>query len=116
MINYYEKVDFEKTVYTVGESGIEEHELGDIATQYADMATTPHGIAPRMYVEGTDLRTWGTGGSNEALVNQFKTSEQAQHALLLCHLYDLDNNVDAPLVFFSREDAEAVHAELLEDV
>ena len=116
MINYYEKVDFEKTVYTIGESGIEEHELGDIATQYADMTTTPQGVAPRMYVEGTDLRTWGTGGSNEALVNQFATSEQAQHALLLCHLYDLDNDFDAPVVFFSREDAEVVHAELLEDV
>jgi hypothetical protein len=106
MINYYEKIDFNQIVYTIDENGIKTHDLGIIATEYADETTTPHGIAPRMYVERNELRTWGAGGNNETLVFEFKTNEQAEHALLLCHLYDLENHCDAPNVFYTRGDAE----------
>jgi hypothetical protein len=117
MINYYEKIDFSRIVYTLANdlSGIEEHDLESLSREYADETTTPQGVAPRMYVEDNELRTWGCGGNNEALVEQFETSEQAEHALMLSYLYDLEHDVNAPTVFYSRADAEVSLAEILED-
>ena len=115
MINYYEKIDFNQTVYTLSPSGmgVYEYNLGALAEEHADETTTPHGIAPRMFVENNELRTWGVAGNNEALVNQFETNAQAEHALLLCHLYDLNNHCDAPTVFYTRDEAEDAYEEYL---
>ena len=69
MINYYEKIDFNQTVYTLSPSGmgVYEYNLGALAEEHADETTTPRGIAPRMFVKNNELRTWGVGGNNEAL-------------------------------------------------
>tara|TARA_R110001599_G_scaffold92569_4_gene242224 strand:+ start:52 stop:411 length:360 start_codon:yes stop_codon:yes gene_type:complete len=116
MINYYEKIDFNQTVYTLSPSGLGLHEykLGALAKEHAAEANTPHGIAPRMFIDGNELLTWEYGGNYGSLVVEFKTNEQAEHALLLCHLYDLVNHCDAPNVFYTPEDAEAAYGEYLE--
>jgi len=115
MINYYEKIDFSQTVYTIADdlSGIEEHDLESISREYADVTTTPQGVAPRNYVDGNELRTWGHRGNNEALEFDFETNEQAEHGLLLSHLYDLEHDINAPTVFYARAEAEASLAEIL---
>lgn len=119
MINYYEKVDFRRTVWTVDtldpDCGIIESDLGELVTEYADTTTTPMGVGTRIYTDGCDLRSWGHGGNNDALVYEFENEEQAEHALLLCHLYDVDNSPHVPDVFYTRVEAETFLAELLED-
>ena len=117
MMHYYEEMDFGKTVYTVdaSASSIDEHDLAALAREYAETTTTPMGVGTRMYTDGCDLRSWGPAGNNDTLVHEFENEEQADHALLLCHLYDLENYADAPTVFYARTDAEACLAELLED-
>ena len=118
MINYYKKVNFNRTVWTVDvlepDCGIIESDLRELVTEYADTTTTPWGVGTRIYTDGRDLRSWGHGGNNDALVHKFDTQAQAEHALLLCHLYDFDKSPDVPDVFYTQVDAEACLAELRE--
>lgn len=115
MINYYEKIDFDKTVYTLGDTGIQEHRLRDLAAEWAEETTTPRGVSTRMYTDGAELRSWGYGGNNDKVVHEFETEAQAEHALLLCHLHDLNTAADAPPWFNNLDDAQRAFAEWEED-
>lgn len=116
MINYYQKIDFDKTVFALGDTSIQEHRLRDLAVEWADETTTPLGVAPRMYTDGAELRTWGHGGNNDTIVCEFETEAEAEHALLLCHLHDLSTHADAPDWFYDLDDAWSAFAENFEQM
>ena len=111
MINFYEKIDFDKTVYTLGGTSIQEHALRDLAAEWAEETTTPLGVSTRMFTDGVQLRSWGYGGNNDKVVCEFETEAQAEHALMLCHLHDLNTAADAPTWFDDVDDAWPAFAE-----
>ncbi len=111
MINFYEKIDFDKTVYTLGDTSIQEHALRDLAAEWAEETTTPLGVSTRMFTDGVQLRSWGYGGNNDKVVCEFETEAQAEHALMLCHLHDLNTAADAPTWFDDVDDAWPAFAE-----
>jgi hypothetical protein len=125
MIDYFEKIDFNQRVYTLSSPPgsksdndiyVEPHTWGDLVSESPEMTTTPHGIAPRYYVDGTALRSWGYGGNNDGVIAEFETAEQAAHALLLCHLYDFQRDENAPTIFDSRAEAEFALTNITGDV
>jgi hypothetical protein len=73
---------------------------------YIDETTTPHGIAPRFHVRGTELWTWGHAGNFPRMVSSHDTEAEAIEALEDSFAYDFwqSNDFDA---FTTREDAEA---------
>lgn len=121
-MNYFEQIDFDQTVYTVGEdTKISSHTLRDLCEEKAETTTTPEGVGPKMHIRNdTELWTWGTGGNDRHLLYRFQTAKEAEHALLLAHRWDLLNGQDMPTVFFSEAEAEAhahcIRLDLAEDL
>lgn len=108
MIDFYNPVDFAQTVYTIDDTGtVKAHTLADLCRQHCDETTTPHGIAPKMHTRGNELWTWGLCGNFPELVATFDTDAEAEHALMLCHLFDLEHNFS---FFYRLADAES-HAD-----
>ena len=62
--------------------------------------------------EGVELWTWGVNGNNPALVEAFDSEEEADHALMLCHRFDLLNGDDNPIVYNTKAEAEEAIAEI----
>lgn len=102
MINYYEPVDFNRFVRADGETLT----LRDLAERWADLTTTPYGVAHTFFVDGTELWAWGVGGGTERLIETFETEAQAKHALLLSYLFDLDHHPEAPTYEFADATGE----------
>ena len=48
---------------------------------YIDDTSTPHGVAPRYHVRGTELWTWGFGGNNPRMIRAYDTEAAAIEAL-----------------------------------
>lgn len=110
MIDYHAPVDFSATVYTIEGETIRAHILADLARQHCREAPIPLGVMPVFHTRGTELWTWGFAGQNPHLVAEFETEKEAEHALLLAHLYDTDEAVH---IYYRREDAEADLSDLL---
>lgn len=108
--------DFSATVFTVESTGdgfaVRSHILTDLCRQHAEETTTPHGIGPKLHVRNTDLWTWGHCGQFPALVESFGTAEDAEHALLLSWLHDLENSPDVA-VYYTRADADSALSDLM---
>ena len=47
----------------------------------SDETTTPIGIAPRLYVDGNSIMTWGVRGNNHAFYASFKNKREATATL-----------------------------------
>jgi|GEM_PF-6655701 len=118
-MDFYEKEDFDRIVYTIDHESdgypIIEHRLGNIVWNYAEPGSAGRN---KMYVEGVELYNHKAGfGQWRELVETFDTEAEAEHALLLCHRFDMYENrgTDAgPWVFDDREDAENEACEMLE--
>ena len=54
-----------------------------------------------------ELWTWGYMGNNREFIEGFDTEQEANHALLLYFKWDLYNGDTNPIVFDTREEAEA---------
>lgn len=118
MINYFEPVDFDKTVYIVTDDReIESHTLGELCRQYADTTITPEGFGPRTHIRNdTELWVWGDGGRDRKLAYAFQTKEEAEHGLLLNWRWDLTNaNADTPPIFDTQAEAESYIEDFLCD-
>lgn len=114
MLNYRKQQDFNKIVFIINDDQeIEEHNYGSLCRECADETCSPRGAEPRFHVRGNELWTWGPGGQNPVLVEEFETEAEAEHALLISFEYDLHNTDDAPIVFYTRADAEAELALLI---
>lgn len=105
MIDFYEKEDFSRTVYTVDIETLEidSHVLRDLCEEFCEKTTTPYGIASKFFVDGKTLRQYQ--GSNSKVVREFDTAGEAEHALYLIFKYDLENDDDAPSIFYTLKEA-----------
>jgi len=71
----------------------------------SDETTTPRGIAPRLYVDGNSIMTWGVRGNNHAFYASFKNKREATAALYeIWENYISEKNWDAPLFFAKKID------------
>ncbi len=69
----------------------------------SDETTTPRGIAPRLYVDGNSIMTWGVRGNNHAFYASFKNKREATAVLYeIWENYISEKNWDAPR-FFTRK-------------
>lgn len=111
-MNFYEKENFDQAVYIIEDNEIEQITLRELCLEFADETTTPNGINKRFHLrEGVELWTWGAGGNNPALVETFDSEEEADHALMLCHRFDLLSGDDSPIVYNTKAEAEEAMAE-----
>jgi len=117
MINYREPVDFSQTVYTVdcASKKIIEHTLRDLCLEHAEETTTPHGIGKTYHTRGNELWTWGYCGNNPKIVETFDSDEEAEHAAMLSYLFDMEQHVDAPTVYYTLGTAQAALHEYIEE-
>ncbi|MGO1162312.1 hypothetical protein ACTOV4_10185 [Brucella sp. C7-11G] len=121
-MNFYEKEDFDRVVYTIDyeKDGypIIEHRLGDIVREYAEPGS---GGRDAMFVEGVELYSHDAGPCRwRELVWTFDTEDEANHALLLCHRFNMYEKMGTswehlPEVYDTREAAEEWQAEMLEE-
>jgi hypothetical protein len=49
----------------------------------ADETTTPRGVAPRLFLDGKTLCTWGLRGNNRKELETYKTKKEAKNILFL---------------------------------
>ncbi len=107
-MNFYEKENFDQAVYIIEDNEIEQITLRELCLEFADETTTPNGINKRFHLrEGVELWTWGVNGKNPAMVEAFDSEEEADHALMLCHRFDLLNGDDNPIVYNTKAEAIA---------
>lgn len=81
---------------------------------FIDETTTPHGVAPRFHVRGTELWTWGPQGQFPRCVNSFDTEAEAIEAMEDHHAHDFWN-CDRILACKTRADAEDLVKQIAED-
>lgn len=134
MVNYYEEMDFEKSVYYVdwNDEEVVETTLGELCTEFVDTTTTPLGVGPRYHArnkgehyheslnwgdeDGWEVWTWGFGGNNPRKIESFDTQDEAVHALDMLAKHDLDNSTETPTYYYDKDDAlEELNTNDLED-
>lgn len=110
-MDFYQKIDFQSTVYKILDGQIEPIELGILAQDYAEMVCAPTGATPRYHSRGNELWDWGRDGQSPRLVQAFNNEQDANHAAQLCWLDDLHNDDHAPMWFYTETEAvEFIHA------
>jgi len=109
MLDYYEKENWNRIVYTVDNLKIEKHKLRDMCDEYAELGTNPTGLSPVIHRIGKNLYHWSYGERN--LIKVFDSVLQAKNAVLIAHRHDLYNN-DNVQVFDDIADAEECLADL----
>lgn len=110
MINYFEKENFARAVFTIEEGEIIEHTLGELCHEYAEETTSSRGVEPKFHTRISDNRyelwSWGYQGMHPKKIESFDSAKQAEHALLLSFKYDLYNGANNPIIFNTYEEAE----------
>lgn len=103
-VDFYQEVDFKKTVYVVdfGSREIIEDTLESLVLDSVEHPTVA-AIGKSLY--RLDGREKGEK------ISDFESDEEAYHAFLMCGLWDLDNDDDMPCYRDTHEEAEAVLAE-----
>lgn len=119
MIDYHAPVDFTATVYTIEGETIRAHILADLVREHCREAPTPLGVMPVFHTRGAQLWTWGHAGQHPQLVAEFKTEQEAEHALLLAHLHDTRASGNVWFYYTldeAKADALALRAEAVDHV
>lgn len=70
----------------------------------ADETTTGRGVAPRLYVDGNTLMTWGISGNNHKVYAYCKNKTQAKELLHSIWGGNVSDNWDAPRFFTKKVD------------
>lgn len=71
----------------------------------SDETTTPIGVAPRLYVDGNSIMTWGCTGNRHAFYASFTNKREATAALYeIWENYISEKNWDAPRFFTKKND------------
>jgi hypothetical protein len=94
----------DQVVFVVENGTIIESRIRDLSG-YIDETTTPHGVAPRFHVRGTELWTWGHQGNNPQVVSAYETVAEAEEALEDTFAHDFWN-CPTILAFSARAGAE----------
>lgn len=70
-----------------------------------DETTTPRGVAPRLYVDGNTIFTWGVNGNNHAIYRIFDNKREATKNLYeIWEGYIENYNWDAPRFFGTKKE------------
>jgi hypothetical protein len=78
--------------------------LGYLAEYGADETTTGRGVAPRLYVEGNTVMTWGVKGNNHKMYASCKNKTEAKFLLYSIWQNNVSDNWDAPRFFTTKKD------------
>lgn len=113
MIDFYEKENWDRTVYYIEDLTIRSSKLSDLCLDFCEKTTSPRGVEPKIHCEKRTLYSWNIDGSKE-IVMEFESEAQAKHAEMLCHRYDLYNN-DQIFIYNNEKDAIGDLKELTED-
>ena len=70
----------------------------------ADETTTGKGVAPRLYIDGTNIYTWGVRGNNHKLFLSCKNKREAKNALFEIWENNVSNDWNAPRFFTKKID------------
>ncbi len=71
----------------------------------SDETTTPRGVAPRLYVDGNTIMTWGVRGNNHAFYGSFKNNREAVKTLFkIWENYIEEKNWDAPRFYSTKKE------------
>lgn len=94
---------------------IESLTYGEYLTTYgSDETTTRNGVAPRLYVDGKKIMTWGVRGNNHAIYQVCKNNREAKKALLEIWENNIENECNAPRFFSTKTELYADLAESLD--
>jgi len=94
-----------KKGYVLIKGEIESLKYYDYLLEYgADETTTGRGVAPRLYVEGNKLMTWGVGGNNHRVYSYCKNKTEASQLLYSIWESNVRDNWDAPMFFTTKKD------------
>jgi len=91
--------------YILGQKGeIENITYSDYLREFGgDETTTPRGIAPRLFIDGKDVMTYGIRGNNLATYKVCDTKKEAKNILLLNWEFNASENWDAPKFFPTKQ-------------
>ena len=113
------KTDFSKTVFILhfdkkGFPFVTTDTLENRVSESAEETTSPRGVEPKLFVEGTDLKYWEIGG-HARLVESFDTKEEAEQEWLeRTYEYDYLNSSNYSDDYDTEEDALQAAAEMME--
>jgi hypothetical protein len=118
--------NYNRPVYVLDGQNIEKMTYADYLREYfADETTSPCGVEPRLFIRehvtDTDdddngdengfsvvyqLRRWNPGGSS-SLIESYDTEEEAEHARLqMWEAREQESNTNAPVYFYTEEEAQ----------
>ena len=82
----------------------------DYVSEYgSDETTTQRGVAPRLYVDGKSIYSWGCTGNRHTFYASFKNKTEASNNLYEIWEQNVSENWDAPRFFKTKK-------ELFEDI
>ena len=95
-----------KKGYILNHKGeIESIKYSDYLREFgSDETTTGKGIAPRLYVDGKDIYTWGLRGNNHNLYESYKSKREANKKLYEIWQSNLDENNEYIYFATSKKD------------
>ena len=70
----------------------------------SDETTTPRGVAPRLYVDGKHIYTWGVTGNRHHLYQSFKSKKEATRKLYEIWQSNLEGNCEYVYFASSKKD------------
>jgi hypothetical protein len=91
--------------------------LGYLRDYGADETTTGRGVAPRLYVDGNTVMTWGVKGNNHRVYSYCQNKTEAKFLLYSIWESNVSDNWDAPRFFTTKKDlfediAESINREI----
>lgn len=70
----------------------------------ADETTTPRGVAPRLYIDGSTIYSWGVRGNNHYTYEVCNSNREAKKLLYSIWERNVENNWDAPRFFDTKKE------------
>ena len=100
-----------QTVYIIKDGSIVEIAYKELVSRSVELTTTPQGIAPTFHIREGDEGTYegwtlGHQGTFPKCLRVFDSLAEADKWLFDCAVIDFENDIDAPIVFYSRPAAE----------
>lgn len=79
----------------------------------SDETTSPRGVAPRLFIDGNMVMSWGTGGNNLRVYKECANKTEAKNFIFECWEANVYEGCDIPQLFFTKkelyEDLAEIH-------